>query len=71
MTKTQQTASELSKRRWRGISKAERSKLVPRNGGRPRKYPQCPRYKSHMFDRKTNRCSGCGFEKPEAKSCAK
>lgn len=46
------------RKRWDGLSKEERSKLVPRNGGRPRKHPQCPRYKTHQF--RDDRCP-CGY----------
>ena len=48
--------------RWKGITLSERSKLVPRTGGRPRKYPPCKRYRYHVFSPKTNRCP-CGFRK--------
>jgi hypothetical protein len=66
MTKYSKMASELSKLRWRRIPKHERAQHVPRSGGRPRKYPQCPRYRAHLFNPKTGTCT-CGFQKPEAK----
>ena len=31
-------------------------------GGRPRKFPRCPRYGSHRFDPKTLRCP-CGYRR--------
>ncbi len=58
MTKPHKAASQLATSRWARIPKAERVKLVPRNGGRKRKYQQCPRYKAHRFV--NDRCP-CGF----------
>lgn len=51
-------ASSLAKSRWARIPKSERAQHVPRNGGRKRIYPQCPRYKAHRFV--NDRCP-CGF----------
>jgi len=56
-------ASKLAHQRWAKIPVSERAKQVPRTGGRPRKYPQCPRYGSHRFSPKTGRCP-CGFSRP-------
>ncbi len=56
-------ASELARRRWSKVPKNERAKQVPRSGGRPRKYPKCPRYGSHRFSPGTGRCP-CGFSRP-------
>jgi hypothetical protein len=56
-------ASELARRRWSKVPKNERAKQVPRSGGRPRKYPKCPRYGSHRFSPRTGRCP-CGFARP-------
>jgi hypothetical protein len=67
MTKSEQmseAASTMAKLRWSSISKKQRAKLVPRNGGRPRKYPKCPRYRSHVFS-SAGRCP-CGFRKAVA-----
>jgi|SRR6185437_5562827 len=51
-------AQSLARKRWNKIPKAERGALVPRNGGRKRRYPQCARYKAHRFV--ADRCP-CGF----------
>lgn len=55
--------------RWQGVSPEERSRLVPHNGGgsggRPRKYPVCPRYGAHRF---TNDRCPCGYVRV---TCAK
>lgn len=64
---TIKAASDLAKRRWKGISAKQRSKLVPHNGGRKRIYPPCPRYNSHHFSPNTGRCP-CGFERPERRT---
>src|ERR1700693_775199 len=56
-------AVELARHRWSKVPKDERAKQVPRSGGRPRKYPKCPRYGSHRFSPKTRRCP-CGFFQP-------
>jgi hypothetical protein len=56
-----EAASMMGKKRWKGISKAERSRLAPRNGGRPAKYTvKCTRYPGHHFSPKTQRCP-CGY----------
>jgi len=39
----------------------ERSRQVPRNRGRPRKYPRCPSYGSHRFSPR-GRCP-CGYQR--------
>ena len=36
---------------------------IGRKGGRPRQYPACPKYRSHVFNPRTGRCA-CGFVKP-------
>jgi|HubBroStandDraft_4_1064222.scaffolds.fasta_scaffold415301_2 hypothetical protein len=36
-------------------------------GGRPRKYPKCPRYATHSFSPVSGKCP-CGFKKPAVKS---
>jgi hypothetical protein len=65
MTDINKAAQALGKKRWRGIPKALRSQLVPRNGGRKRIYPQCPRYSAHRF---TNDRCPCGYHrKPKEK----
>jgi hypothetical protein len=46
---TNKAAADLARRRWKGIPKKQRSAMVPRNGGRPRTYPPCPKYGSHRF----------------------
>jgi hypothetical protein len=60
-------ASKLAQQRWAKIPVSERSNFVPRSGGRPRKYPECPRYGSrygsHRFSPRTGRCP-CGFTRP-------
>jgi len=58
------SAQALGRKRWEGIPEKERSKLVPRNGGRPRQYPRCPRYSAHRF---TNDRCPCGYHR-KAKS---
>ena len=60
MTKINEAAQRMAKKRWRGIPEADRSALVPRNGGRPRQYPKCPRYSAHRF---TNDRCPCGYER--------
>jgi hypothetical protein len=55
---TYKAASDMAHKRWNKIPKKLRSAMVPRNGGRPRKYPQCVRYKAHRFV--DDRCP-CGF----------
>lgn len=59
---TNKAAQSLGRKRWEGIPKAKRSAMVPRNGGRPRQYPRCPRYKAHRFT--NNRCP-CGYTRKE------
>lgn len=54
-------AQTLAKKRWDKIPKADRGRLVPRNGGRKRKYPQCARYKQHRFF--CGVCK-CGYSRP-------
>src|ERR1700757_3371819 len=56
-------ASQLARQRWARVPISERSAQVPRSGGRPRKYPKCPRYGSHRFSPTTGRCP-CGFYRP-------
>jgi hypothetical protein len=57
-------ASKLVSARWAQVPKPERSKQVPHNGGRPRKYKiNCTRYRSHIFSPSTGRCP-CGFVRP-------
>ncbi len=41
-----------------------------RRAGKPRQYPQCPRYRSHVFSPDTNRCP-CGFQRPGTDEVAK
>jgi hypothetical protein len=55
-------AAKLARSRWARIPKAERSRYVPRTGGRPREYPHCRRYGSHRFSPKTGRCP-CGYNR--------
>ncbi len=61
---TNQAAHDLGKLRWKGIPVKERKKLVPRNGGRPRTYPKCPRYSAHRFI--NDRCP-CGYNRKPKK----
>ena len=56
------TASQASHLRWDKLSAEERSKVVPRNGGRHKVYPRCLNHKYHRFNRH-GICS-CGFLKP-------
>lgn len=58
-----------------GTAKTEKKQKASRkNGllgggdGRPRQYPQCPKYRAHVFSPKTGRCYGCGFQKPAGMS---
>jgi len=60
MTKISEIAHLLGKRRWKGIPEEEIKRLVPRNGGRKRIYPQCVRYKAHRF---TNDRCPCGYRR--------
>ena len=55
-------ASDLAKQRWAKIPKKERAQYVPRSGGRPRKYPKCPRYKNEAHRFVNDRCP-CGFKR--------
>jgi hypothetical protein len=55
-------ASKLARQRWAKVPISERADQVPRSGGRPRKYPKCPRYGSHRFSPRTGRCP-CGFSR--------
>lgn len=41
-----------------------------RRVGKPRQFPQCPRYRSHVFSPATNRCP-CGFQHPGTDVVAK
>jgi hypothetical protein len=59
-------ASKLAGVRWARIPKHVRAKFVPRNGGGVRKYPQCRRYRAHIFSPRTGRCP-CGFVRPPNK----
>ena len=61
---TSKAAQQLAKLRWKGTTHAERKQMVPRTGGRPRTYPQCPRYKAHRFV--NDRCP-CGYEREARK----
>lgn len=66
MTKKSEAAHLLGKLRWKGIPEFERKRLVPRNGGRKRVYPRCPRYPAHRFI--NDRCP-CGYQrKPKEKT---
>ena len=56
-------ASRLAHQRWDALSPEERSAAVPKNGGRPRIYQQCPVRKHHRFV-KDNTCCWCGFVRP-------
>jgi len=58
--------AELARQRWAKVPKHERAKQVPKSGGRPRKYPKCPRYGSHTFSPTTGRCP-CGYRRPKHK----
>ena len=40
--------------------KAKSSAANGKLGGRPRKHPPCPRYKSHRFSNGSDRCA-CGY----------
>lgn len=53
----------LARKRWAAIPKRERSKLVPRNGGRPPTYPPCAHYLSarHRWD-EAGKCK-CGYKR--------
>lgn len=57
-------ASALVHLRWDKLSPAERAAQVPRNGGRPRQYPQCPKAKCHRWNRKDGKCRLCGLARP-------
>ena len=60
-------AAELARHRWAKVPKSERRQTRATfhdSGGRPRKYPKCPRYGSHRFSPTTGRCP-CGFHRPE------
>lgn len=57
---TNEAAAQLAKLRWKGISKKQRSVMVPHNGGRKRIYPICPKYGSHRFV--NDRCP-CGYQR--------
>jgi len=53
--------------RSRSKAKVEASRENGELGGRPRKYPACPKYKgnkSHRFNPNTNKCYGCGYKRP-------
>ena len=56
-------ASRLAHQYWDKLSPEERSARVPKNGGRPRIYPQCPVRKKHRFV-KNDTCCWCGFVRP-------
>jgi hypothetical protein len=68
MTKKSERMSELARElalaRWSRIPKSERAQYMPTGGGARRKYPKCPRYRSHMFSKTTHRCP-CGYVQPE------
>jgi hypothetical protein len=38
--------------------------------GKPRQFPPCPRYRSHVFSPTTNRCP-CGFQRPGTEAIEK
>jgi len=38
--------------------------------GKPRQFPPCPRYRSHVFSPTTNRCP-CGFQRPGTEAVEK
>ena len=57
-TRASKLWSTMSHLYWDGLSPEERSERVPKTGGRPRRYPQCPRYAAHRFT--NNRCP-CGY----------
>jgi len=57
---TDEIASAMAHKRWDKIPKKKRAAMVPRNGGRPRIYPKCPRYKAHRFS--NDRCP-CGYSR--------
>lgn len=66
MSKMSEAAAMMGKARWKGIPKAQRSRMMPRNGGRPAKYPvRCDRYPGHHFSPLTQRCP-CGYVRPAA-----
>jgi hypothetical protein len=58
----QKVASEMAATRWSRIPKSKRAALMP-EGGRPRKYPKCSRYRAHVFSPTTGLCP-CGFKRP-------
>jgi hypothetical protein len=58
-----QVASELAKLRWKAIPKKQRSKMVPRNGGRKRIYPLCKRYKDGKHRWQENEVCKCGVRR--------
>jgi hypothetical protein len=66
MNAVSQAASLLGKRGGLVTSKAKTkaARLNGELGGRPRKYPRCPRYGSHRFDPKTFRCP-CGYRRKD------
>jgi len=61
--------SRAMKARWASIPKKDRAQFVPKTGGRPRKYPPCPKYPGHVFSPKTGKCP-CGY-KPRTKTPTK
>jgi hypothetical protein len=64
VTAKNKAARELARLRWKDSTPEERSAQVPRNGGRPRKYPVvCSRYHAHRFSPYTGRCP-CGYVRP-------
>ena len=61
MSKLNEAAALMAMKRWKGIPKELRAAMMPRNGGRPRKYAvRCTRYPEHHFSPKTQRCP-CGY----------
>jgi hypothetical protein len=53
-------ARALNRIRWARLrTKAERSASVGHEGGRPRIFPKCPRYRCHQWNPNTGRCA-CG-----------
>ena len=65
--KTSNAAKTLSKLRWSRIPEEERRQHVPRNGGRPRVYAQCPRGPQHRFN-VAGLCK-CGMRKRRQENC--
>lgn len=56
-------AVALGKKRWANIPKQERTT----NGGAPRKYIPCTKYRAHVFS-KAGVCYGCGLKQTDLKA---